>query len=223
MRLSTVHKQVAETYAVNNATKPYTVQNTATDTTLTENIARTLRVERAFDAYNNVTSIKDYGRTDVSGDETWTVASFAPNTSAYIVSLPSSQTVRAGLDTSFPYIGYDETYYDGGANSTPPAKGNVTRKRGFSDYYSAPQKEVNQYFAYDSFGNKLSATNGLGHKTEWDYDATYHLYPVTERAPRYFATGGQSADTRFVSIATYNPVCGLPATKTDFNGRIKTF
>ncbi|MER9852313.1 FG-GAP-like repeat-containing protein [Mesorhizobium sp. M0106] len=89
-----VHKQVAETYAVNAATKPYWVQNIATDTTLTENIARTLRVERAFDAYNNITSIKDYGRTDVSGDETWTVASFAPNTSAYIVSLPSSQTVR---------------------------------------------------------------------------------------------------------------------------------
>ncbi|MER8531055.1 toxin TcdB middle/N-terminal domain-containing protein, partial [Mesorhizobium sp. M1272] len=220
-----VHKQVAETYAVNNATKPYTVQNTATDTTLTENLSRTLRVEGAFDAYNNITSIKDYGRTDVSGDETWTVASFAPNTSAYIVSLPSSQTVRAGLDTSFPYIGYDETYYDGnaGPNATPPTKGNVTRKRSFSNYYSAPQKEVNQTFAYDVYGNKVSAANGLGHKTEWDYDATYHLYPITQRSPRYFATGGQVADTRFVSSATYNPVCGLPATKTDFNGLIKTF
>lgn len=221
----TVRKQVAETYAVNVAAKPYTVQNTATDTTLTEDIARSLKVERAFDAYNNVTSIKDYGRTDVSGDETWTVASFAPNTTAYIVSLPSSQTVRAGMDTSFPYIGYDETYYDGntGANATPPAKGNLTRKRSFSNYYGSPQKEVNQYFAYDNFGNKVSATNGLGHKTEWDYDATYHLYPVTERAPRYFATGGQVADTRFVSRATYNAVCGQPATKTDFNGIVKTF
>ncbi|MER8963974.1 FG-GAP-like repeat-containing protein [Mesorhizobium sp. M0701] len=221
----TVHKQVAETYAVNTATNPYTVQNIATDTTLTENIARTLRVERAFDAYNNVTSVKDYGRTDVGGDETWTVASFAPNTSAYIVSLASSQTVRAGLDTSFPYIGYDETYYDGntGANATPPIKGNVTRKRSFSDYYGSPQKEVNQTFAYDTYGNKVSAANGLGHKTEWDYDAAYHLYPVTERSPRYFATGGQSADTRFVLSATYNAVCGLPATKTDVNGLIKTF
>ncbi|MER9850922.1 FG-GAP-like repeat-containing protein, partial [Mesorhizobium sp. M0106] len=219
----TVHKQVAETYTVNTASKPYTVQNIATDTTLTENIARTLRVERAFDAYNNITSIKDYGRTDVSGDETWTVASFAPNTSAYIVSLPSSQTVRAGLDTSFAYIGYDETYYDGNTGATPPVKGNLTRKRSFSDYYSGPQKEVNQYFAYDTYGNTISATNGLGHKSEWDYEATYHFYPVTERAPRYFATGGQVADTRFVSTATYNAVCGLPATKTDINGLIKTF
>ncbi|MER8583606.1 hypothetical protein NKG95_33910, partial [Mesorhizobium sp. M1423] len=37
------------------------------------------------------------------------------------------------------------------------------------------------------------------------------------------ATGGQSADTRFVSSATYNAVCGLPATKTDVNGLVKTF
>ncbi|WP_181176561.1 RHS repeat-associated core domain-containing protein, partial [Mesorhizobium sp. B2-3-5] len=75
----------------------------------------------------------------------------------------------------------------------------------------------------DGYGNKIAATNGLGHKTEWDYDATYHLYPVTERAPRYFATGGQNSDTRFVSSATFNAVCGLPATKTDVNGLVKTF
>ncbi|QPC95068.1 hypothetical protein GA829_09285 [Mesorhizobium sp. INR15] len=122
-------------------------------------------------------------------------------------------------------MGYDETYYDGnaGANATAPTKGNITRKRSFADYYGSPQKEVNQYFAYDTYGNKISATDGVGDKTEWDFDATYHLYPVTQRSPRYFATGGQAADTRFVSSATYNPVCGLPSTKTDLNGVVKTF
>ncbi|TSE09302.1 RHS repeat protein [Mesorhizobium intechi] len=104
-----------------------------------------------------------------------------------------------------------------------PTKGNLTRVLTLSDVTSTPQKSVSQYFTYDSYGNKISATNGLGHKTEWDYDATYHLYPVAERAPRYFATGGQTADTRFVSTATYNSVCGLPATRTDFNGLVKTF
>ncbi|TIS45791.1 toxin TcdB middle/N-terminal domain-containing protein, partial [Mesorhizobium sp.] len=84
----TVHKQVAETYAVNTATKPYWVQNTATDTTLTENIALTTRVVRYFDAYNNITTQDDYGRTDTSGDELRTARWFIPNTSAYIVSLP---------------------------------------------------------------------------------------------------------------------------------------
>ncbi|WJI53525.1 FG-GAP-like repeat-containing protein [Mesorhizobium sp. C089B] len=218
-----VHKQVAETYVVNTATKPYTVQNTQTDTTLTENISRSLRVERGFDAYNNVISLKDYGRTDVSGDETWTGRFFSPNTSSYIVSALIAERTQAGFDTNLPYISYRHNYYDGNTTDVwaVPVKGNLTWVQTFSDVTTG--KTVNQYFSYDAYGNKIAAANGLGHKTEWDYDAVYHLYPVTERAPRYFATGGQTADTRFVSTATYNPVCGLLATKTDPNGLVKTF
>ncbi|MER9728183.1 RHS repeat-associated core domain-containing protein [Mesorhizobium sp. M0217] len=221
----TVHKQVAETYVVNTTAKPYTVQNTVTDTTLTENISRTLRVQRWFDAYNNIFLQDDYGRTDVSGDETRTGRWFAPNTSAYIVSLPRIQTVQAGLDETFPFISYKAFFYDNqhGDNSAPPTKGNLTWSIDYADVYSTPQKYSYQVFAYDAYGNKISAINALGHKTEWDYDATYHVYPVTERAPKYFATGGQPADTRFVSTATYNATCGLLATKTDPNGLVKTF
>ncbi|WP_181168038.1 toxin TcdB middle/N-terminal domain-containing protein [Mesorhizobium sp. B2-4-19] len=98
----TVHKQVAETYAVNTASKPYTVQNTATDTTFIENVTYTLRVERGFDAYNNVVSLKDYGRTDASGDETWTERFFSPNTSAYIVSALIAERTHAGLTSTDP-------------------------------------------------------------------------------------------------------------------------
>ncbi|WP_189343809.1 MULTISPECIES: toxin TcdB middle/N-terminal domain-containing protein, partial [unclassified Mesorhizobium] len=219
----TVHKQVAETYTVNTASKPYTVQNTATDTTLIENVSRTLRVERGFDAYNNVVSLKDYGRTDVSGDETWTQKWFAPNTSAYIVSLPRTETMQAGFTASLPYIKLRYSFYDNQHSdvTAPPIKGNLTWSVDYADITT--QRAVQQVIAYDSYGNKIAVNNTLGHRTEWDYDPTYHLYPITQRAPRYFATGGQSADTRFVSTATYNPVCGLPATKTDFNGLVKTF
>ncbi|TGT76038.1 hypothetical protein EN802_07240, partial [bacterium M00.F.Ca.ET.159.01.1.1] len=122
-------------------------------------------------------------------------------------------------------MGWTSSYYDNnqGDNNTPPTKGNLTLRVRYNDIYSTPQKATFEYFAYDTYGNKISAANGLGHRSEWDYDATYHLYPVTERAPRYFATGGQAADTRFVSTATFNTVCGLPATKTDPNGLVKTF
>ncbi|MER9410020.1 RHS repeat-associated core domain-containing protein [Mesorhizobium sp. M0589] len=221
----TVHKQVAETYAVNTTAKPYTVQNTQTDTILIENVALSLKVQRYFDAYNNIFVQDDYGRIDVSGDETRTGRWFAPNTNAYIVSLPRLETVQAGFDETFPLIGYKALFYDNqhADNATPPTKGNLTWSVDFADINSTPQRFSYQIFAYDSFGNKISATNALGHRTEWDYDATYHLYPVTERAPRYFATGGQTADTRFVSTATYNSVCGLLATKTDPNGLAKTF
>ncbi|MFK0689475.1 toxin TcdB middle/N-terminal domain-containing protein, partial [Mesorhizobium sp. IMUNJ 23033] len=222
----TVHKQVAETYAVNTASKPYWVQNTATDTTVTEgSVVRSLKVQRIFDAYNNIFIQDDHGRTDITGDEIRTVHYFAPNTSAYIVSLPRAETTQPDFDGTLPYIGWISNYYDNNHadNTTPPTKGNLTLRVSYNDIYSTPQKTTFQYFAYDSFGNRISATNGLGHKTEWDYDATYHLYPVTQRSPRYFATGGQTADTRIVSTATYNAVCGLPATKTDFNGLVKTF
>ncbi|CCV09534.1 conserved hypothetical protein [Mesorhizobium metallidurans STM 2683] len=216
----TVRKQVAETYAVNVATKPYTVQNTATDTTLSENIARSLKVERVFDAYNNVTSIKDYGRTDVSGDEKLTMRWFIPNTSAYIVSLPRAERIHPSLSANDPYLSYSAIYYDGSTDVlAPPVKGKPTIKVGYRDGATASS----QYFTYDSYGNNISEANSLGHKTEWDYDATYHLYPIAQRSPRYFATGGQSADTRFVSSATYNAVCGQPSTKTDPNGIVKTY
>ncbi|WP_198032228.1 RHS repeat-associated core domain-containing protein [Mesorhizobium sp. LNHC252B00] len=219
----TVHKQVAETYAVNAATKPYTVQNTATDTTLTENIARNLRVERGFDAYNNVTSLKDYGRTDVGGDETWTERFFSPNTSAYIVSALIAERTHAGLAGTDPYVSYRHNYYDGNTTDVwaVPTKGNLTWVQTFSDVTAG--KTVNQYFAYDAYGNRTAAIDGVGNRTEWDYGTTYHIFPITERAPRYFATGGQPADTRFVSTAAYNAVCGLPMTKTDPNGIVRTF
>ncbi|MDX8459801.1 RHS repeat-associated core domain-containing protein [Mesorhizobium humile] len=217
-----VRKQVAETYAVNTATKPYTVQNMTTDTTVAENIMLSTRVERTFDAYNNVTDIKDYGRTDASGDESWTARRFVPNTGAYIVSLPRAESVRAGMDEALPILRYLLSYYDGStATSDAPVKGNLTWQVDYADL--ATQRAAQQIITYDAYGNKISVANGLGHKTEWDYDATYHVYPVTERAPKYFATSGQTADTRFVSTATFNAVCGLPATKIDPNGIVKTF
>uniref|UniRef100_UPI003101B222 hypothetical protein n=1 Tax=Neorhizobium sp. EC2-8 TaxID=3129230 RepID=UPI003101B222 len=77
---------------------------------------------------------------------------------------------------------------------------------------------------YDGYGNRTAHVNsGTGSRTEWDYDAAYHLYPVTERAPKYFATGGQPADARFVSSFTNDVVCGKPATKVDWNGVTETF
>ena len=84
-------------------------------------------------------------------------------------------------------------------------------------------KAAQKIFVYDSYGNKISAKMGSGTGPSGTMTPTYHLYPVTERATRYFATGGQAADTRFVSTATYNATVGLLATKTDPNGLVKTF
>ncbi|MBD0417579.1 toxin TcdB middle/N-terminal domain-containing protein, partial [Oryzicola mucosus] len=216
-------KTIAESYDVNLASRPYWARNVATQTTLSEaGVSSTLRVERVFGSYGNVSEIKDYGRIDADGDETWTERFYTLNTSAYIVSTLRAERVRSGMDETFPYIRYERTYYDGNDtdNSAPPAKGHVTRTQAYAEYSSS---WVDSTYEYDGFGNRTAAVDGLGNRTEWDYDTTYNLYPVRERLPRYFANGSLSGDTRFVSQATYDGVCGVPATKTDLNGTVQAF
>ncbi|MBY3136109.1 RHS repeat-associated core domain-containing protein [Rhizobium laguerreae] len=219
-----VRRTVAETYSIENAILPYRALNTASETTLNEGgAAVALRTERRFDAYGNVTESKDHGRTDATGDEKTTTLTYAPNTSAYVVSLPSSKTVRFGLDAASPIGSKEEYLYDDAtAIATPPVKGNVTQKLAYMSV-GGTQRVSPTTYGYDAYGNRIAETDALGNRTEWDYDATYHLYPVTERAPRYFANGALTGDSRFVNSTTYDPVCGLPATKTDWNGIVETF
>ncbi|AHK47396.1 YD repeat containing protein (plasmid) [Ensifer adhaerens OV14] len=222
---NTASKEVVESYEVNATTKPYWVKNVATDTTLNEGNVIRLRKERAFDGFGNVTDLKDFGRTDVNGDEVWTFNHFSQNTSAYIVSLPRWKAVINGLSGN-DYLRSEGLYYDGATDAmTPPTKGNLTRqvaesKRGDNDGVWA---NVVRTFGYDSWGNRIWAVDGAGSRTDWDYDPTYALYPVTERSPRYFATGGNAADTRFVTTTGYDLVCGLPSSKTDPNGIVESF
>ncbi|OWV82249.1 hypothetical protein ATY77_03155 [Rhizobium sp. R634] len=229
---NTASKQVNETYEA-SASKPYKVRNIATTTKLTEGgTTAYLRTERSFDAYGNVTEIKDRGRTvdaagtenvNTLGDEKWTTFTYAPNTSAYIVSLPTAKGVRFGLDAASPIGAYEEYLYDGAtAMATPPVKGNLTQKLVSMSVGSTPRVSSTSY-GYDTYGNRISETDALGNRSEWDYDASYHLYPVAERSPRYFANGALTGDSRFVSTTTYDLVCGLPATKTDWNGIVETF
>jgi RHS repeat-associated protein len=218
---NTASKTVAETYVVNAATKPYKALNTATETTLTEaGTSLILRKERIFDAYGNISEIRDFGRKELAGDETWTLASYAPNTAAYIVSLPMARNIRSGgFDPATAINEQQEAFhYDGAADAaTPPTKGNLTTRRSFKATTPAATSS-DELFTYDTYGNKLSQEDGEGSRTEWDYDPDYHLHVVAERAPKYFATGGQPADDRFVSTFTNDYVCGKPATKVDWNG-----
>ncbi|WP_312404256.1 toxin TcdB middle/N-terminal domain-containing protein [Rhizobium sp.] len=223
---STATKTVVDSYSVNATTKPYRAFNTVTETTLNEGGASlVLRKERAFDNYGNVTQIRDLGRTDVSGDETRTSFLFNPNLSAYIVSLPTTKEVRnAATDTVLSYEGF---YYDGFGccSAPPPVKGNLTiwdpvHKYGGVDGVWASRPVV---YGYDGVGNRISQTDADGSRTEWDYDPQYQLLVVAERAPKFFATGGQPADTRFVTTYANNNVCGKPSKKTDWNGIAETY
>ncbi|MBV7518870.1 RHS repeat-associated core domain-containing protein [Ensifer sp. ENS12] len=222
---NTASKTVAESYEVNAASKPYWVKNVATDTTVNETATITLRTERVIDGFGNVTELKDHGRIDVGGDEVWTVHNYAPNTSAYIVSLPRWKAVMSGFDFN-RQVRSEDFEYDGSNNAmVPPTKGNLTRhwlytKRGDADGIWG---SIARTYGYDSRGNRIWAVDGAGSRTEWDYDPTYAMFPITERSPRYFATSGNVADARFVTNTSYDLVCGLPSSKTDPNGIVETF
>ncbi|WP_440408447.1 toxin TcdB middle/N-terminal domain-containing protein [Neorhizobium petrolearium] len=221
----TASKTVVETYSVRTASKPYRVFNAATETTLAESTnPLVLRKERSFDNYGNITQIRDFGRKDLAGDETWSAIGYSPNTTAYIVSSPRTRWVRSGgFDTATAvYESYEKLYYDGATlETTPPTAGNVTMRR-FSKSIT-PSVHYAETFTYDAYGNRLSHVDGVGNRTEWDYDATYHLHVVKERAPKYFVLGGLTADTRFVTSYTPDYVCGKPASKVDWNGVTETF
>lgn len=227
-----IRKSVIETWAVNAATKPYTALNTATTTVLTENITLATRVNRVFDAYANVTDEKNYGRVippgetgagnDIPGDELWTIRAYMPNTSAYIVSALAYDQVRDVIVAGVPVIRSALNVYDGQPDYTyPPIKGDITTERPRKSY--APDAFVYINHTYDSWGNRTSTVDGVGNRTQWAYDATYHLFPAIESNPRYFANGSLPADTRHQTMAAWDPVCQLPLSRVDLNDVTHTY
>jgi RHS repeat-associated protein len=222
----TASKTVAETYSVNVSTKPYRALNTATETTLNEGGASvTLRKEREFDGYGNITNLRDFGRKDSSGNEVWTQRYYAPNVAKYIVSLPSDIRVFAGFSGDFSTMVQRQLfYYDGATNAaTQPVTGNLTMRQTDKVFVPAEMAST-ETFTYDVFGNKTSHVDGVGNQTEWIYDGTYHLYVVSERAPKFFANGSNlPADTRFATSTVPDVICGKPASTVDWNGITETY
>ena len=202
----TVHKAVTETYTPDTA-KPYTAFNTRTDTVLTEGgVSLPLAVERVFDTYGNQMQEKDYGRTDYAADDKWTIWSFSPNTAAYLVALPYQEAVRPDFNAATQPIRHTTFYYDNPA-AAMPTKGDVTRVTHQVSYTSgAPVLSYAETFTYDAWGNKTDAYDGLNNRTQWAYDATYHL----------FVTGETNALGQVTTVAT-NTLCGSPAGITDPN------
>ncbi|MEX3012084.1 RHS repeat-associated core domain-containing protein, partial [Hoeflea sp. TYP-13] len=211
-------------YTVNTATKPYTALRTATETALTENdatsgsaITLTTRIERSYDGYGNVIEERKLGRTGVTGDETTQVNSIVANVSDYILSMPSTVSVHEGSGTSGALLSREQLSYDGGAHGVAPTKGHVTGRTVLrSSDASLPSMAMS--YGYDAYGNKTHEVDGEGNRTEWDYDATFHLYPVATRNALYF--GG---DSRQQTTRTYSSVCGVPVTLTDLNDVLHTY
>lgn len=137
-----------------------------------------------------------------------------PNTSKYIVSLPSKQTMTDASDT---LLAETRFYYDGKALGASPTKGNLTKQRvwaGGTDYAQSD-------FTYDAYGNRLTQTvytefgGAAANPSDWskqttttEYDTSgYNTYPV-----RVYNDLGHDV------VTEYNYNFGLPKKVTDANG-----
>ncbi len=223
-----LRRKVEETWTVTSS-KPYRSLNTATKTRLAENNTQFLLVERVFDTYGNQTQERNFGLvnadgSDIPGDEIWTIWDFEPNTADYIVSLPMLERVYDTFASGVTQTKLKQTawFYDGsGSYVQPPTTGDVTRIARWTAF--GPDSYVNERFTYDTYGNKTSAVDGVGNRTEWDYDPVYRLHPVTERLPAYFANGSLPAKAAFQTTTQYDPLCGAPSQHSDINGIVYTF
>jgi RHS repeat-associated protein len=224
-----IHKRVYETWDVTSA-KPYRALNTATKTLLTEGSTQRLLVTREFDTYGNQTQEKNYGiingdDTDFPGDEIWTLWDFQPNTTDYIVALPSRERVYDTFASGVTQTKIKQTawFYDGNTGYLQvPTKGDVTRIARWTAF--DPDSTTSEYFTYDTLGNRTFREDGVGNRTQWIYDGVVRLYPVTERLPKYFSTSGDPAiNARFETTTEYDAACGLPSKLRDVNDIDHTF
>jgi RHS repeat-associated protein len=207
-----VHSDTAETWAVNSTAKPYTSLNIATQTTLTEAGTATLRSERMYDAWANVTVTKDYGRTDVSGDELYIYTPVAANTTAYIVDKPYFIGKLPDISGAGPYASYTYFTYDGQTTGAAPVKGDMTFSYGIQSPAGAPDVFTTMTYTYDAYGSQLSAADSLGNRSETVYGGPYYLFPVGERDPLF------PADIRHQATAVFDTVCGAPSERTGIDG-----
>jgi RHS repeat-associated protein len=171
-----------------------------------------LRTERTYDAWANVIVTKDYGRTDVSGDELYIYTPVAANTTAYIVDKPYFIGKLPDISGAGPYASYTYFTYDGQTTGAAPVKGDMTFSYGIQSPAGAPDVFTTMTYTYDAYGSQLSAADSLGNRSETVYGGPYYLFPVGERDPLF------PADIRHQATTVFDTVCGAPSERTGIDG-----
>ncbi|MEV4476298.1 polymorphic toxin-type HINT domain-containing protein [Nonomuraea sp. NPDC049504] len=153
---------------------------------------RLMETRRSYDSTGAVTQVEDLGDTGTAADDQCTRYTYARNTSAWILHLPSrietvavtcSQTPRRPDDV----VGDARMSYDGGAYGAAPAKGDQTQVEELDHYADGQPVYVPvSRTAYDQYGRLTESVDATGRKTGTAYTP---------------ATGGP-----VTSVATTNPL-----------------
>ena len=150
------------------------------------------RTDFTYDSNGNVTREDQHGDTGTTSDDRTVVRTYDPNTTDWILGLPTSETIYEGLGTG-TQLAQTSFYYDGTTSCSAPStnqqptKGQLTRVVKWLSTGIDPESRM----AYDSHGNvtctrdakgntttmayepsgtfAISATNALGHTTTTQY------------------------------------------------------
>jgi YD repeat-containing protein len=196
-----------------------------------------------FDHTNgNLTRDDQHGDLSVTTDDRTATKSYSPNTTVWILGLPSSEVIYQGIGTT-NQVARTDFYYDqvidcntASTNQTP-TKGDLTRTVRWLSGGTSPATQM----AYDSYGNLICAKDPNGNTTTLTYDTSSTFQKVITNAlghqtmTQYYGVDGVTADTGLygqvksvtnsngeVTTTTYD-VFGRKSQITYPNTLVKTF
>ncbi len=157
--------------------------STVTDICDGNSCGKQIRTDFTYDPYGNVTREEHWGDVGLPTDDRTVTRTFAPNTSAWILGLPTSETIYQGLGTS-TQMARTDFYYDGtGSCSAPggsaqPTQGTLTRVKQSLTGGTDPETGM----TYDAYGNVICTRDARGNMTTMSYDASKTFATVVTNA-----------------------------------------
>ncbi len=127
---------------------------------------KTTKTSFQYDAYGNIIKANNYGDITTTSDDTEEAWTFAYNTPNWITNKKTSYLLtQSGSTSPLRKANY---YYDSLPFGNSPIKGDLTK----TETYKSPTEFITNQFAYDSYGNIVSETDGLGFTTTYTYGIT---------------------------------------------------
>lgn len=182
---------------------------------------RQIRTVYKYDTYGNVIEENQYGDLSSTLDDRTILRTFYPNTTKWIISLPTVEDNYQGITTK-TRVSDTKFYYDDlpGCDATPtnnqtPVKGNLTRTVRLNNV--GTPLNIENRTAYDDLGNPVCTGDPKGNITYTTYDSS-KTFPASVTNPL-----GQSTVTQYYGvdgIAADNGLYGQVKSITYPNGAV---